>query len=183
MEYSVSTLKTNTIQAATGTTINVTSGQVFTAPGHVLQVKQGTDTTGTSSTSTSYVSGGLLVQITPTSTSSKILVSFSAAGHSNTAAKFIIVDIARDPSSSTSVGTALSGGTLLSGKGASGYGLAQEYNQGGGGISQLNAQVLDSPSTTSQVTYLCVFRAHDSGTAHFNVNAGFASITAMEIAQ
>ena len=179
----VSILKTDKIQASHGSTIDIPTGHVLNAPGHVIQVIQGTETSGTSSTSTSYVSSGLFVQITPTSTSSKILVSFSVAGHSNTAGKFIIVDVARDPSSATSVGTALSGGTLLSSKGASGYGLAQEYNQGGGGISQLNAQVLDSPSTTSQVTYLCVFRAHDSGTAHFNVNAGFASITVMEIAQ
>ena len=181
----MSTLTVQNIQgsASSSNTISVASGHVLQAPGHVLQVIQGTKTDDISSTSTSYVSGGLLVQITPTSTSSKILVSFSAAGHSNTAAKFIIVDIARDPSSATSVGTALSGGTLLSGKGTSGYGLAQEYNQAGGGISQLNAQVLDSPSTTSQITYLCVFRAHDSGTAIFNGNEGFASITAMEIAQ
>ena len=33
----MSTLKTNTIQAATGTTVNLASGQVFTAPGHVIQ--------------------------------------------------------------------------------------------------------------------------------------------------
>ena len=32
MEYSVSTLKTNTIQAATGSVVSI--------PGHILQVKQ-----------------------------------------------------------------------------------------------------------------------------------------------
>ena len=38
MEYSMSTLKTNTIQAATGTTVNVASGHVLNAHGHVIQM-------------------------------------------------------------------------------------------------------------------------------------------------
>ena len=179
----MSTLTVQNIQGSSSSsnTISVASGHVLQAPGHVLQVIQGTKTDDISSTSTSLVSSGLLVQITPKSTSNKILVSFSVACHNNTAAKFCIVDIVRDPSSGTSEGTALSGGTLLSG--GLNYGLAQEYNQAGGGISNCNGQVLDSPSTTSQVTYLCVFRAWDSGTAIFNGNSGFASITAIEIAQ
>ena len=53
MEYSVSTLKTNTIQASTGTTVNVTSGQTFkantiagtTTAGSVLVQGEGTATT------------------------------------------------------------------------------------------------------------------------------------------
>ena len=93
----------------------------------------------------------------------------------------VVVDIARDPSSSTDELTDLSGGTLLSGKGSSGYGLAHEYSSAGGGISQLNAQFLDSPSTTNQITYLVVFRAHGAGNAVFNVNSGLSTITAMEI--
>ena len=52
MEYSVSTLKTNTIQASTGTTVNVTSGQTFkantiagtTTAGSVLVQGEGTAT-------------------------------------------------------------------------------------------------------------------------------------------
>ena len=53
MEYSVSTLKTNTIQAATGTTVNVTSGQTFkantiagtTTAGSITVQGEGTNTT------------------------------------------------------------------------------------------------------------------------------------------
>ena len=53
MEHSVSTLKTNTIQAATGTTVNVTSGQTFkantiagtTTAGSVLVQGEGSNTT------------------------------------------------------------------------------------------------------------------------------------------
>jgi len=155
--------------------------EVFNTAGTVLQVKQSTKTDDALTTSTSYQSSGLFVQITPKSTSSKILVSFSAACHNNTATKLCVVDIARDPSSSTDELTALSGGTLISGKSASEYGLAHEYSSAGGGISQLNAQFLDSPSTTNQITYLVVFRVHGSGNAVFNVNSGLATVTAMEI--
>ena len=35
----MSTLKTNTIQAATGSNVSIASGNVLQAPGHVLQVK------------------------------------------------------------------------------------------------------------------------------------------------
>ena len=34
----MSTLKTNTIQAATGSTVNVASGHVLNASGHVIQM-------------------------------------------------------------------------------------------------------------------------------------------------
>ena len=167
-----SILKVDTLQDASGT------GTPY-IKGAVLQVKQGISTSLYSTSSTSYVSGGLFVQITPKSTSSKILVSFNVAIHNSNTAKFCIVDVAKNPTSSTTGNTALSGGTLLSG-GIS-YGLAQEYNSAGGGISTASNQVLDSPSTTSQITYLVVYKAHDAGTAYFNANSAYATVTAMEI--
>ena len=67
MEYSVSTLKTNTIQAATGSKVSI--------PGHVMQVQSMTVTTSaTSAAGTTFTDTGLTVDITPTSTSSKIYV-------------------------------------------------------------------------------------------------------------
>jgi phosphotransferase system IIB component len=61
MEYSMSTLKTNTIQAATGSTVNVASGHKLSgaagsivAPGQVIQVVSGTHATETSFTSSSF---------------------------------------------------------------------------------------------------------------------------------
>ena len=58
MEYSVSTLKTNTIQAATGTTVSIASGQVLTQPGSVIQVLQNTSTAYVATTSDSFVDVG-----------------------------------------------------------------------------------------------------------------------------
>ena len=127
MEYSVSTLKTNTIQAATGTSVNVASGHIIHQPGMVLQVLQATQEGGPSTTSNSLVATGLFKAITPKFATSKILVHFSHATHHNTAGHFLVTNIIRNPSSSTNAGTTVSGGTALS---SQNYGLAQTYAQG-----------------------------------------------------
>ena len=74
MEYSMSTLKTNTIQAATGTTVSVANGHTFAPPGHVIQVVSSTLTSAASGTGTSLADTGLTSTITPSSSSSKIYV-------------------------------------------------------------------------------------------------------------
>ena len=81
----MSTLKTNTIQAATGTTVNVASGHVLNAPGHILQVVTNTYATLTATTSSSYVDTGLAATITPSSSSSKIFVLAGCSMWQNTA--------------------------------------------------------------------------------------------------
>ena len=72
----MSTLKTNTIQAATGSTVNVASGHVLQAPGHVLQVQSTTVNSMVSQsaggTGTFYDISGMSVAITPKSASSKV---------------------------------------------------------------------------------------------------------------
>ena len=72
----MSTLKTNTIQAATGSNVSVASGTVLQAPGHVLQVKyyqlttMVNETYGTANTNQAITN--FTVNITPSSTSSII---------------------------------------------------------------------------------------------------------------
>ena len=75
----MSTLKvenlTGITSGANANKIIVPAGQTLYAPGHVIQVISG-ERTGMSATGgTSYVDTGLSASITPTSTSSKILVS------------------------------------------------------------------------------------------------------------
>ena len=52
-------------------------------PGHVIQVAQGTTTTQTSATGSTYVDTTLTASITPTSSSSKILIVASQQMSSN----------------------------------------------------------------------------------------------------
>ena len=70
----MSTLKTNTIQAATGTTVSIASGQVLTQPGSVIQVLQNTSTAYVATTSDSFVDVGFAITITPKLATSKILL-------------------------------------------------------------------------------------------------------------
>ena len=87
MEYSVSTLKTNTIQAATGTSVSVAGGHTIHQPGSILQVVTA-QTTGSSTnvTSTSFVevSNQLRAIITPKFATSKLLVMFQSSMYRST---------------------------------------------------------------------------------------------------
>jgi len=167
MEYSVSTLKTNTIQAATGSNVTIASGNVLQAPGHVLQVKQATDSTQYTVTSTSFVHGSntLSVSITPSSTNSKILASYSTTAYNETNSSDIHLTIYRD---STNIGH-------------SSYGLSRIFSNSSNIGVQMTGQVLDSPNTTSALTYR-VYARVASGTAYYNGNT-LGTITVMEIAQ
>jgi len=180
----VSTLKTNTIQAATGTTLNITSGHKITgaagsivAPGHVIQVQQKVLLTRVTVASNTYADALVADAITPSSTSSKILVTVagtlgnSAAGN-NTSLKLF--------RGSTEIGSGTGGdsyNTFVTIFGAANYQLL--------GFSQ---SFLDSPNTTSATTYKIQMAA-------FNATASLGSrgdstsvqnpttITLMEIAQ
>ena len=88
----MSTLETNLVQPSTGTTLTLgASGDTVDVPsgatldvtgatvsglttGKVLQVVQGVTTTNTQITSTSFADTSLTANITPSSTSSKILI-------------------------------------------------------------------------------------------------------------
>ena len=72
----MSTLTVQNIQGSSSSsnTINVASGHVLNAPGHVIQVVSSTLTSTASGTGTSIVDTGLTGTITPTSSSSKIYV-------------------------------------------------------------------------------------------------------------
>ena len=68
-----SSSSSNTISVASGHKISGAAGSIV-APGQVIQVQQGLYTSNTSFTNTSMAASDLTVNITPTSTSSKILL-------------------------------------------------------------------------------------------------------------
>ena len=78
-----SILNVDQINNAAGTSaITIDSNGKALMPGHVVQVVQGEKAGTHTSTSTSYVDiTGLSASITPTSTSSKILVQWSVNGY------------------------------------------------------------------------------------------------------
>lgn len=186
MEHSVSTLKTNTIQAATGTSISVASGHVLNAPGHVIQTVSSTLTSTATGTGTSIVDTGLTATITPSSTSSKIYVNgFISIGSQ---AYLVYCWLVRGSTQ------------ILKGDAAGSRPVVTvAYGDFAGGNETYNMQptpfsYLDSPSTTSATTYKIQIRQYGTGAWYVNRthtdrdNAdyeprGTSVITLQEIAQ
>ena len=171
---------------STPNTISIPAGQTLHAPGHVIQVQSVAKTNSflTSSTSITDVTG-LAVTITPKFASSKILVrGFINTG--TTTASFVSILLARDS-------TQIFQGDL---EGVRPQATAMSYEEGNQGVQDTHApEFLDSPATTSAITYKFQVRVGSGGgsvsinksTRHTN-NATYdmttaSSITVMEIAQ
>ena len=153
---------------SSGDTVNV-AGTAGTGFGKLLQVVTATDSGNRSTTSTSFVTGSntLSVDITPASTSSKIFVQVGALHYAGTNGKSVHSTIYRDT-------TDLSGAT---------YGFQSFYipsNIAPGMNCAMS--VLDSPSSTSQLTYQVYFKAQSGTTAYLGYNNCKMTITAFEIA-
>ena len=77
----MSTLAVNTIQAQTGTTVSVATGQILQAPGHVIQMVDATGAVQTSTVSNNvWVATNASVSITPKFSNSKIYLSHTGGG-------------------------------------------------------------------------------------------------------
>ena len=157
---------------ASGDTITVPSGATISNSGtasgfgKVLQVQSFTVNTAETTNSNTFTATALLKAITPSSTSSKILVFASGIIQSSGAATNSVVTLYRD---STNLGSASSG-------------MASQYGSGGGGSCNFGMNYLDSPSTTSSTTYRVYFKANSG--AHNQViftDNSVGSMTVMEI--
>ena len=169
-----------TTKGGTGLTTLGTASQVLrvnsgatglefaTAPsGKLLQVVTATDLTTRSTTSTSFVtaSNTLSVSITPSSASSKIFILVTGTVYVNTSGVYGVTTIYRNA-------------TNLGGS----YGLSNNYNGGANTIMNMAMSVLDSPSTTSAITYQVYMRVAGSGSIFLQEPADSKSvITAFEI--
>jgi len=132
--------------------------------GSVLQVLSTTTATQTSSTTSSYADTAVTLNITPTSATSKILVTVYCGMCTKTANDTQLnIQIVR---------------------GASGVFLAAALNNNGAVVAATNPTLvyLDSPATTSSTTYkIQIANRDNAGTVILNSN-GTATITLMEIA-
>ena len=122
--------------------------------GSVLQVVQATATAATSTTSTSYVATDLSANITPSSSSNKIYIMVSGRFGNTSAAGGANLTVFRD---STNLG-------IISGR------LANQYiDRAGSNFNQMAFVYLDSPSSSSQITYEVRLTSGDAGsTASFD---------------
>ena len=134
--------------------------------GNVLQVVQAETTTEVSTTGTSYIDSGLTASITPSSTSSKILVTYSLHQFFATAGGSGSLKIVRDT-------------TVIKEHGYQGYGGTSTI------MGVATYQQLDTPSTTSSITYKVQFKSITGNViCQYDDGSGdsISTITLMEIA-
>ena len=165
-----SIIKVDQIQDSGGNNLVTSNGSgVITSAGFgkIGQVVSATDSTQRTTTSTSYVtaSNTLTANITPTSTSSKILVMLSTTGF-NSGNNYTYYTIYRD---STNVASNSNQNEL-----------SAIHGDSGTTIVPLNISFLDSPSSTSQITYQAYMKVA-ANTGYFNVNGNTGSIILMEV--
>jgi hypothetical protein len=188
----MSTLETNLIQPATGTTLTVgASGDTITIPsgatisnsgtatgfGKILQVVQGTHTAVKTVTATSYTTSDLTAAITPTSTSNKVLVVANArisvfGDGSSSSGRVALFALFRGTVSDTKI---MENQIGLSDRTASTSVNTTSYIPG-------VLTVLDSPSTTSSQTY--TLGLSGSGAADIQLGGGsseLSTLTLMEV--
>lgn len=154
-----------------------------TQPGMVLQVVSTTKTDTFSTNATSYTDvTGLSVTITPSSATSDIMVFVDLKAMSAGANSATFFQIVRD-STSIAIGDAAGSRPRVTG----GAWQAPEYPD----LSSLNGFYLDSPATTSAVTYKIQMRNLSSGNLYVNRTSldtdgvqprAVSTITVMEIA-
>ena len=168
------TLQEQAVSGSTVLTLPAVTGNVLTdtspKAGNVIQVVNATTSTQASTTSGTFQDTGLSATITPSSSSSKILVIWAINGTYSGAGIGIETNLVR--ASTQIVYTE----NIAARDGAG--------NDAGSGTS--GGTYLDSPATTSAITYKCQYRSRNgSGTVYVQETGSSAStsmMTLMEIA-
>ena len=135
--------------------------------GSVLQVVSATYNTSTAITSATFVATGLSASITPTSSSSKILIIASGTIY-NSGTNQTDYTIFRNATTNLCP--------------TSGRGFAEAYSPSASGQGgQISAVFLDSPATTSSTAY-ALYGLTSGAISYFAINGSTCSIVLMEIA-
>ena len=153
----MSQINVDTIANVSGTTYNF-----------VKQIKQSSSSSDITTTSTSFVTSGVAVSITPSSTSSKIFVSANIGGFYMAQNDDIYVTIYRD---STNIGV-----------GTKNCFVDVHNDNAQGRYGSASMQVLDSPSTTCAITYTIYYYTGNSTAVYLNRQNTGLFLTAMEVA-
>jgi len=179
----MSILKVNTIQDKGGNTIISSDGSgiiTSSAFGKIAQVVTDSDNANTIISSTTYTDTGLTASITPSSTSSKILVLISQDYHIElTATSNAVMGGFKLLRGSTTLYTGSDDGNSFGVRFASGNDSSKVYN------NNWHFSIVDSPSSTSSITYKTQARTYNT-TSRFRLNnqingTSISTITLMEV--
>ena len=162
-----------TLQHTNGTTAaTIAADGKFTAPnlvmptGSVIQVQSfNLVNVRLATSSSSFTATQLAVNITPASSSNKIYVSVAGSGNNEAAGRILYYTLYRNS-------TDLGGGSS---------GLGQIYSSAARIHGAVTVSILDSPATTSQVTYTLYVKALNGVVEFPATTSEIATITAMEI--
>jgi hypothetical protein len=132
------------------------------AGGKVLQVVYGTANSVQQTTSTSPVDTDLYVDITPSSTSSKIVITYTGVGDNEGSGRSLGATLYRDATNLYS-----------------GFGLSRVYANGTRILADVSAVSLDTPNTTSTIRYRVKFFSGNGYSVRWYNN--HQTIVAMEI--
>ena len=138
-----------------------------TSFGKVLQVVSATYAITVSSTSATYADTGLSATITPSSVSSKILVIVSQSGVAKAGGNTGVgIRVLRTSTNIGNIGSA----------------VAANGSTATNSIGSVSGTILDTPATTSAVTYKTQFaNVSAAGTALVQADSDLSTITLMEI--
>ena len=164
----MSTIKVDTIQTRAGA-VPKASDLGLNVTGSVLQVVAATYSSQVDSSSSTFADTGLTATITPSSSSSKVLViaQISSCFTTTNTGTELDINLLRD---STQI--------IASMGGRGGNSLTT-----GDAIGTVGCSYLDSPATTSATTYKCQFKStQNNATASVQLGGTTSTITLMEIA-
>lgn len=164
------------IATVSSTGIAMASGKTITGGGRILQVLQTVKTDIFTTTSTSFVDvTGFTASITPSSATSKILVTATTSISQSSTAGLVVFNLLRGSTNLSQPDTTPTfNGTMAA------------YQQTASAITPATINFLDSPSTTSATTYKIQLRVH-AGTCllngrNTNDGAFTSTLTLMEVA-
>ena len=163
----------NLIGQTSGSNANkviIPSGQTLHAAGHVIQVVENAFTSNNITSSTAYVASDITATITPTSSSSKILIVISTGADTNDTGRIVNVTLYRDNTTNLMAG------------GSVDY-MGYVRNLTGRVLCPTTFSYTDSPNTTSTVRYTLYHRSGGSYQTEVPGTLQTQQITLMEIAQ
>ena len=148
----------------------IASPSTVAIPGHVIQTVDSKYTGESTTTSTSFGATSHSITITPSSTSSKILIHNDA----------LVYNSAGTGQTKLALYRSIGGGSASIITASNGYGgVLNQANEGFGGVG---ISFLDSPATTSECVYTIYFKIITGGTGYYNFDSHTATLVAQEIA-
>ena len=141
--------------------------------GGIIQVVHNTSTTSLTTSSTSFVATALTATITPTSASNKVLVLLNGVYDTDAAGRQIFFALFRQIGSGSFTNISHPGSTYEI--------FSAPYNAGGRQIADISLNHLDSPATTSTVTYKLYMKSPSAVDVEFNSQTTESRITLMEV--